>query len=255
VSAVAVLPEPAAELVASPDELDALAFALAGTRFPGLGPTLLQRVGDRDRGTLARRLLLPLAARGVLDPGGPLWTVAGPYRRLLSAVLEPDVAVCVHVRRSGSSGTAIACQRDGVLVLHDADPAGWHRLALRAGTLTGAVLDLLDAPPASGKAQGGPVRRRYSAVLRSLADPPAEPFVAALLDHDYAAKLTLLGHRSGTYQAQSLAVLGAPGCPLWIVEVEPDGEDDGWLTATPAGAELVRERVGAFCAGTGEGAR
>jgi hypothetical protein len=120
--------------------------------------------------------------------------------------------------------------------------------------------EVVGQPPQRGRRlgrgrQGGPVRRRYSAVLRSLADPPADPFVAALLDHDYAAKLTLLGHRSGTYQAQSLAVLGAPGCPLWIVEVEPDGEDDGWLTATPAGAELVRERVGAFCAGTGEGAR
>ncbi len=262
------------ELLASAGELDALAYGLAGTGFPGLSDSPLSAVEPAGRGALAHQLALPLTLRGILDVRGPQWSVEAAYRPLLAAVLEPDLAVRVHRRTAREAATVVLCARSGQVARHDCDSRGIHRLSWLPGTLADAVVAQLALPGTAGEAvpataetlaatagtppaaatAAGPVRLRYRALLRELdrADPADHgSFVAALIEPTYQARLTWLSHRAGSYGEHSLTVLAVDAGPLWTVAVEPDGEpggDDGWLIATPRDPDgcmtFIRDETG-----------
>ncbi|GIH08523.1 hypothetical protein Rhe02_65900 [Rhizocola hellebori] len=225
-------------LHATADELDALAFGLSGAPFPDTGPTLVAAAPEEHRGLVAARLLRSLALRGVVvdGPHGP--AVAPVFQPLLHCRLAAQVTVIVRVRTPGSSAMAAVCECDGSIVVHSADPDGVHHLREVRLPLLDAVLAQLDPPPLA-KPGDRPLRMRYSEL-----DSADNPFVSAVRDYSYAAKIIKISVEMAT----AALVVGRSG-QAWLASVEPDGDGlDGRLYARPVGQ--LREAVASVLTGS-----
>ncbi|GAA1553915.1 hypothetical protein GCM10009827_088350 [Dactylosporangium maewongense] len=214
-------------LLATADELDALAYGLAGAGFPGagfpgLGPTLVAAAAPEQRAAVARRLTGGLRMRGIVQSCAGGWQVAPAYRELLDATLDPDLVVGVRVRTPAASTMTLVSRGRGAVVLHEATTDGDHRLRHSPTDLLTTVRDLLAAPahPPHG---AGAERLTRTELRRRVEHGPAAPFTHAVAGCRYAARVTPFGGAAdGTYHAASAVLLAAESGPLWTVEVHDD---------------------------------
>ncbi|MBB5867364.1 hypothetical protein F4553_000743 [Allocatelliglobosispora scoriae] len=225
------------DITATADELDALAYGLTGEPFPGTEPTLLDAVAAEHRPMVAARIVRSLALRGIVEEGPDGPAVAPGHRDLLACRLAPETEVTVRVGTPTSSRLAVACRRDGEIVVHTTDGHGIHRLrSLGRTELTEAVLALMALPAdvCTRPPSAQPSRRaRYQDLLHGGDTSPLAETIAA---YRYAAKLVCVHDGSVT----TTAVLAAADGPIWIATMDPDADgDDGWVLAHPiAGADL-----------------
>jgi hypothetical protein len=226
----------AAELIATADELDALAFGLTGEPFPGTEPSLLDAVRPQQRPLVAARIVRSLALRDVVrwGPDGPVVTEA--YRPLLAGRITPHIEVAVRVATPASARLAVACRRDSTVVVHTCE-GGVHRIRADTRDLADVVMTLLALPAdvadrPAGAHGGG--RLRYQDLLHGTG---SAPLAQAIGDYRYAAKLICVQPGCVT----TTAVLAAADGPVWLATVAPDDEgDDAWVSAQPvAGAQLA----------------
>jgi hypothetical protein len=221
-------------LVATADELDALAYGLAGAGFPGVGRTLVTAASPEHRAVVARRLTGALRLRGIVESCAGGWQVAPAYRELLDAVLEPDLVVAVRVRTPTASTMTLVSRGRGAVVLHEATVDGDHRLRHAPTDLPTTVQHLLDVParPPGGSdgTSGGAVRLTGTDLRRRIEHGPATPFTRAVAGCRYAARVTPFGGTDdGTYHAASAVLIADAESPLWTVQVH----DDDIVTAEP----------------------
>ncbi|MEV4133845.1 hypothetical protein AB0J72_16955 [Dactylosporangium sp. NPDC049742] len=209
-------------LLATADELDALAYGLAGAGFPGVGPTLVAAAPPEHRAAVARRLTGALRMRGIVQSCVGGWQVAPVYQDLLDAVLDPDLVVGVRVRTPAASTMTLVSRGRGTVVLHEATADGDHRLRHSPADLPTTVRHLL-AAPARPPCGDGAERLTRTGLRRRIEHGPMTPFTHAVADCRYAARVTPFGGAGdGTYHAASAVLLAAETGPLWTVEVHDD---------------------------------
>ncbi len=228
----------AATLHATADELDALAFGLSGVPFPDTGPTLVAAAPQEHRGLVAARLLKSLALRGVVvdGPQGPM--VAPVFQPLLHCRLAADVTVLIRVRTPASSSMAAICVREGEVVVHSADASGVHHLRQVSLPLLDGVMAQLDPPASTAGPDDRPLWMRYSDLASA-----GNPFVSAVRDYSYAAKIIKISAEVAT----AALVVGKTG-QAWLASVEPDPDgQDGWLFARPV--HEAREAIASILTG------
>ena len=239
-----------ARLTATADELAALAWGLAGTAFPGTGPTVLEDASGDDQPAIAAALVRGLERRGVVEVCGDSPVVAPRYERLLTAVLDPDEVLSVHLLSRTPEHRLFSIAGDDVVV-HRRDRQGFHRIerAREDGNLAGAVLSWAHVPPCSAPDPSwGEVLLRRSQFLRLCegdavkAPPPARHLGAAAGTAPMALAFRRLWWAGPTVAGAALAALPGGADGLWLLApdlgndpLEADAEEaDPRLVARPA---------------------
>ena len=245
-------------LTATAEELAALAWGLAGTAFPGTGPTVLDGASGDERAALAAALVRGLERRGVVEVTGDAPAVAPRYEPLVSAVLDPDEVLSVHRLGPAREHRLFSVAGDDVVV-HRRDRQGFHRLErLRDdGDVAGAVLSWIDLPPCREPDPAwDEVQLRRSEFLGLCAGdggeaPPARHrhLLTAVRSAAMAFVFRRLWWVGDTVVGAALAGLPAGADGLWLLEADPgtdplDGDrkqGDPWLLARPAPVAAVED--------------
>jgi hypothetical protein len=238
-------------LVATADELDALARRLGADRFPGVRQSVFDTMPAEHHVALADSFIATLRARGLVVDGtaGPELTSTAAL--LLDPVVTGPVRYAVHRTEDGrESGSIIAVGRGGEVVWHRTR-GDLHRFdLLGTGGDAAAALSALLAPPdaAAVPTPARPAGRPRPVTQSQLAGslPPMDSWRAVSLvqrvdDVDGTAAVAV----------SWLAVVDASPAALATVEpaasggMDPDAEQ--LLLVAPTDVPAISRRLAAWC--------
>jgi hypothetical protein len=244
-------PEPVC-LVATADELDALARRLGADRFPGVRQSVFDRLPAEHHEALADGFVATLRARGLVADGtaGPELMPAAAL--LLDPVVTGPVRYAVHrVENGRESGSIIAVGRGGEVVRHRTR-GDLHRFDLlgTGGDAAAALSPLLALPdtaavPTAARPAGRPRPVPQSQLSSSL--PPMDSWHAVSL-------VQRVDDVDGTQAAVAVSWLAVVDArPAALVTVEPtdaDGMDpdtEQLLVVVPTDVPAISRRLAAWC--------
>lgn len=246
------VPAPAC-LVATADELDALARRLGADRFPGVRQSVFDRMPAEHHDALVDGFVATLRARGLVADGtaGPELALAAVM--LLDPVVTGPVRYAVHRVEDGrESGSIIAVGRGGEVVWHRTR-GDLHRFDLLgtgsdAATALSALLALPDAAtvPTPPRPAGRPRTVTRSQLASSL--PPVDSWRALSL-------IQRVDDVDGTQAAVAVSWLAVvDASPAALVTVEPAAASDGLdpdaeqlLVVAPTDIPTISRRLGSWC--------
>jgi hypothetical protein len=245
----ACLPGPVC-LVATADELDALARRLGADRFPGVRQSVFDRLPAEHHEALVNGFVATLRARGLVVDGTAGPGLTPPAALLLDPVVTGPVRYAVHRTEDGrESGSIVAVGRGGEVVWHRTRD-DLHRFDLlgTGGDAAAALCPLLALPEAAATPTPARPASRPRPVSRSqLAGslPPMDSWRAVSLvqrvdDVDGTAAVAV----------SWLAVVDAS--PAALVTVEPaaaggmDPDAEQLLIVAPTDAAAISRRLAAW---------
>jgi hypothetical protein len=241
-----------AGLVATADELDALARRLGADRFPGVRRSVFDQVPAEHHDALAAGFVATLRARGLVADGaaGPELTPTAVL--LLDPVVTGPVRYAVHRTEDGrESGSIVAVGRGGEVVWHRTR-GDLHRFDLLgtggdAAAALSTLLALSDAAtvPQPARPAGRPRPVTRSQLASSL--PPMDSWRAVSL----VQRVDDVDGTEAAVAVSWLAVVDAS--PAALVTVEPaaasgmDPEAEQLLAVAPTDGPAISRRLAAWC--------